>query len=180
MLTLFWSFLIWSLCETLMLYSDQLNFAMLINSKSLHPWYHAYSSIHSLQQIIIVGSQPPYKDFEDLGLALNPWSFFLAQIFILFLLVACFLHFTNWLHVDYIGNEKYLILSLRFILSWLKNGLHLSFWRHKLICWFCVTWHLLIADFKCLFCSLYSNPSSSDLYVKPLCSILTNWILQWW
>ena len=73
-----------------------------------------------------MGYQPPYEGFEDLGLGMNPQSSFPAQIFTLFLLVACFLHFTNWLHVNEIGNAKYSFLSLRFILSWLKNGLHMS------------------------------------------------------
>ena len=69
---------------------------------------------------------PPDEGFEDIGLGMNPLSSFPAQILILFLLVACFLHFFDWLHVDYRGNAKDSILSLRVILSHLKNGLHLS------------------------------------------------------
>ena len=72
-----------------------------------------------------VGSQPPYKDFKDLGLGMNPQSTFPAQIFTLFLLVACILHFIDYLHVDYIGNEKDSFLSLRSFVIHPKNGLHM-------------------------------------------------------
>ena len=73
-----------------------------------------------------MGSRPPYEGFEDLGLGLNPQSYFPAQIFTLFLLVACILHFTNWLHADYTGNAKNSFLSLRSFMIHLENGLHLS------------------------------------------------------
>ena len=73
-----------------------------------------------------MGSQAPYKGFEDLGLGMNPQSSFLTQIFTLFLLVAFFLHFTDWLHANYIGNTKYSFLSLRSFVIHPKNGSHLS------------------------------------------------------
>ena len=60
-----------------------------------------------------MGYRPPYEGFKELGLGMNPQSSFPTQIFSLFLLVACFLHFSDWLHVDYIGNAKDSILSLR-------------------------------------------------------------------
>ena len=70
-------------------------------------------------------SLPPYKGFKDLVLGLNPRSSFSTQILTLFLLVACFLHFTNWVHTDYIGNAKYSFLSLKYFMIHPKNGLHL-------------------------------------------------------
>ena len=60
-----------------------------------------------------MGYQPPYECFKDLGLGMNPRSSLPTQIFPLFLLVACFLNFLDWLHANYVGNVKYLILSLR-------------------------------------------------------------------
>ena len=78
------------------------------------------------QQLKIVVSRPPYEGFKDLGLDLNPRSSLPAQILTLFLLVACILHFTNWLHVDYIGNVKDSILSLKSFMIHPENGLHLS------------------------------------------------------
>ena len=74
-----------------------------------------------------MGYQPPYEGFKDLGLGMNPRSSFPTQILTLFLLVACFLYFTNWLHVDYIGNSKDSFVSLRSFMIHPKNGLHLSF-----------------------------------------------------
>ena len=83
---------------------------MLINSLSLDTLANALScnSLSSTknQQLLIVGSLPSYKGFEDLGLSLNPQTYFLAQILILFLLVACILHFYYWLHANYIDKGK--------------------------------------------------------------------------
>ena len=66
-----------------------------------------------------MGSLPSYRGFEDLGLGLNPRTSFSAQILTLFL-------FTYWLHVNYIGNVKDSILSLKYFVIHPKNGLHLS------------------------------------------------------
>ena len=60
-----------------------------------------------------MGYRPPYEGFEDIGFGMNPRSSFPTQILTLFLLVVGILHFTNWLHANYIGNTKDLILSLR-------------------------------------------------------------------
>ena len=60
-----------------------------------------------------MGYRLAYEGFKELGLGLNPRSSFPAQIFTLFLLVACFLHFFDWMHADYIENAKDSILSLR-------------------------------------------------------------------
>ena len=73
-----------------------------------------------------MGSRTPYEGFKDLGLGMNPRSSFPIQILTRFLLVACFLHFTDWLHADYIGNAKDSFLYLRSFMIHPKNGLHLS------------------------------------------------------
>ena len=73
-----------------------------------------------------MGSLPSYKGFEDLGLGMNPKTYFLTQILALFLLVVYILHFSYWLHADYIGNVKKSILSLKSFLIHPENGLHLS------------------------------------------------------
>ena len=56
-------------------------------------------------------------------------------------------HFSDWLHVDCIGNQIYLILSLRIwnlSINWHANGLHIFLCLHKLLCLFYVSRHLLI------------------------------------
>ena len=82
------------------------------------------------------------KGFHDLGLGMNLWLRF-----------TCFaslaLQLFDWWHVEYIGTLIDSILSLRFkiyILAIMQHDLHLSLWRHKLICWYCVTRHLLITN----------------------------------
>ena len=74
-----------------------------------------------------MGYRPPYEGFKDLGLGMNPRSFFPTQIFTHFLLVVCFLHFLDWLPVDFIGNAKDSFLSVRSSVIHPKNGLHLIF-----------------------------------------------------
>ena len=69
-----------------------------------------------------MGSLPPYKGFEDLGLGMNPQAYFPAQILALFLYI---LHFSYWLHANCIGNAKDSNLSLRSFVIHPKNGLHL-------------------------------------------------------
>ena len=60
---------------------------MLINSLSLNTPANtlSYNFLSSTpQQLVIVGSHPPYEYFKDLGLGLNPLSSFRAQILALF------------------------------------------------------------------------------------------------
>ena len=68
------------------------------------------------------GASTSLKGFHDLGLGMNLWLRFIFFSSLAF-------HFSEWLHVDYIGNQIDLILSLSFKiypLVGMQNGLHLS------------------------------------------------------
>ena len=119
------------------------------------------------------GVSTSLKGFHDLGLGMN-----LRLRFILFSSLA--FHFLDWLHVDYIGNRIDSILSLSFKiypLAGMQNGLHLSLWRHKLLCQYCVTRHLiklLLDTYTYLALSIFLAPEWLDTYsISNLASIAT-------
>ena len=67
-------------------------------------------------------------------------------------------HFSDWLHVDFIGNQIDLILSLRLqnlSISWHANNLHICLCLHKLLCQLYVTRHLLILTLNTYYNSVW-------------------------
>ncbi len=110
--------------------------------------------------------RPPYKGFEDLGLGMNldPYSFFISHsILSLFLLVACLLHFSDWLHTNYIGNAKDSILSSR------SFEIHPELASKMVYIWVCkdknsYVYSMLLGTFYLLMLNTYKNFVSLSSY----------------